>query len=539
MRYQNFYATRLFTDIGASDTTIELEAAPVATSGRLTLEARNATQREIVKYTGVSGNQITGVTRGQGGTAAKPHPKGALAEMNLTAEDIEDLYDAFDSFAASQSSWFDTTATISSVTNTGAGRYSLAMNSDMSAVLSPGMRLRTTRTVPAPTRSAHLNGTSHYFTKTSPAGMTFTDDFSASAWVKLDKYDGSLNQIIVSRYSTSGGGWRFEIDSTGYIRMLGLNGNGSNVSYVTSEQQIPLGRWTHVAAQLDMSAYSATPTTSYVMIDGVNVPSRVARSGTNPTSLTQAGDLSIGYSTGGGTVNYFPGRIAQVAVFSTKVTQDTMRSYMSQSFTGSEPGLISAYSFDNSLADIKAATANNLTAQGGATANSADSPFGTQGDGSISSTLDYAIIHSVSPSTIVAQTIDGNTIPTSGGIDSISYSTQEAPYNFRRHIGTGFPDMSRTISVNHPSGTVTNGLLFVAPEDGFLGGHMNNIPAGFDTYVRYGAADGQIIQRVQNNGTGSTSWAFFVPVAKGDSLYVTKSNSVTGSMTFFPEKRIF
>lgn len=90
MGYQNFYATRLFTDIGSSDVTITVEVPPTETAGRLVLEARNPTQREIISFTGVSGSQITGVTRGIGGTTAKAHIKGSLVEMNLTAEDIED-----------------------------------------------------------------------------------------------------------------------------------------------------------------------------------------------------------------------------------------------------------------------------------------------------------------------------------------------------------------------------------------------------------------------------------------------------------------
>lgn len=88
MGYQNFFATRLATDIGASDNVLTLEVVPTVTSGTLVLEARNPTQREIVKYTGVAGSTVTGVTRGQGGTTAKTHTKNALVEMNVTAEDL-------------------------------------------------------------------------------------------------------------------------------------------------------------------------------------------------------------------------------------------------------------------------------------------------------------------------------------------------------------------------------------------------------------------------------------------------------------------
>lgn len=90
MAYQNFYTTKLYTDVGAADTTITLETPPTVTSGRLVLEARNVSKREVIKYTGVSGNQVTGVLRGQGGTTAQTHLANTLVEMNLTAEDLED-----------------------------------------------------------------------------------------------------------------------------------------------------------------------------------------------------------------------------------------------------------------------------------------------------------------------------------------------------------------------------------------------------------------------------------------------------------------
>lgn len=99
MAYQNFFATKLATEIGASDTTIQLETAPSVTSGRLVLEARNPTQREIIKFTGVSGTSITGVSRGQGGTTAKTHLRNALVEMNLTGEDLQETLSMPDNLA--------------------------------------------------------------------------------------------------------------------------------------------------------------------------------------------------------------------------------------------------------------------------------------------------------------------------------------------------------------------------------------------------------------------------------------------------------
>lgn len=295
--------------------------------------------------------------------------------------------------------------------------------------LSPGMRLRTVRSVAAPNQSASLNGTNQYFTKTSPAGMTFTDDFVVSAWVKMTSY-GTYNEIA-SRYNGTSG-WEFLILDSGRVSLTGTNGGAGNTSAVQSYQSIPLNKWVHITAQLDMSAFTATATTSYVMIDGVDVPANVVRTGTNPTALVQAGNLEIGSRNGG--AQPFPGKLAQVAIFSAKVTQATMRGYISQGLTGTETSLISAYSFNGVATDLNTTNANNLTANGGALATNADSPFGIQGDGTISTTVDYGVIQKATylapDTTVVVQTPEGGTIPTSGGVASVSYSQFKSPFGF-------------------------------------------------------------------------------------------------------------
>ena len=81
---------------------------------------------------------------------------------------------------------------------------------------------------------------------------------------------------------------------------------------------------------------------------------------------------------------------------------------------------------------------HNLTASGSATATNADSPYGTQGSGLISSTLDYAIVQSATFSTnttLTVQVPEGCTIPTSGGVSAVAYSAQRNPLWFSRTKG--------------------------------------------------------------------------------------------------------
>lgn len=321
----------------------------------------------------------------------------------------------------------------STVTALGNRSYSAVISgTDYTDRLSPGMRLKFTRTVTAPTQCTDLeSGSSQYYSKTSPSGMTFTDDFVVSAWIKLESYtDGR----VISRYNGTSG-WELRIGSggtsDGRVQLVGYNGASANFSSISSLKSLPLNQWVHVSALLDMSAFTAARATaetakSWIMIDGVEDDAVVARGGTNPTALVQAGNLNIGASN---STNYLDGKIAQVAVYSTRVTQANIRATMSQGLSGSETSLISAYSFNNSIADLNTGTANNLTAQGSAVATNADTPFAQGATG----TTEYGIVTAASFSTDTTLTVQvpkGSAIPTSGGISEINYSTQKSPFGF-------------------------------------------------------------------------------------------------------------
>jgi hypothetical protein len=405
---------------------------------------KDTTQQTDWKGT-LSGTTISNLTL-TGGTD-QAYTAGDIVELTPTARYAKDLYEwgaahanqdgslkasaiqsALNLGSSSLNGWNPLGYTPNTVTYNGNRSYSLVFNSvDISGTLSAGTRLRTTRNTAAPNQCTSLNGTTQYYSKSSPSGMTFTDDFTVSAWVKLTSY-GSTQQAIASRYNGTSG-WRFDISSTGQVELVGFNAGAANFSLVTSYASIPLNKWVHVSAQLDMSSFTYSSTTSYVMIDGVEVSGTVSRGGTNPTALVQAGNLEIGSSNGGTT--FFPGKIAQVAIYSAKVTEATVRGTASQTLAGTETSLISAYSFNNTINDLNTTNANNLTANGSAVATNADSPFGLQASGSISTTLDYAIVQQVTFSTnttVVVQVSEGCTIPTSGTVSSVSYAGSGQPY---------------------------------------------------------------------------------------------------------------
>lgn len=346
---------------------------------------------------------------------------------SITNGNITDLRAALAvSNNTSNDGWITAEATPNTVTANGNRSYDLVFNSiDLTDTMSPGMRLKLTRTTSAPTQCTSLNGSTQYYNKTSPNKLTFTDDFVISAWVKLSSY--ALG-IVASRYNATSG-WYLRVNANGSIGLFGHNAGAGNFSGVSSYHSLPLNKWVHITAQLDMSAFTATTTTSYIMFDGVDVPAVVERSGTNPTALVQAGNLEIG-SYNGGTAP-FPGKLAQVSIYNAKVTQATIAASMNQTLTGSETSLASAYSFNNSISDLNTTTPNDLTANGSAVATNADSPFSKKADGTPTGTTDYAIITKVAYSTnttITVQVPEGNTIPTTGGVSAMSYSSQAIPY---------------------------------------------------------------------------------------------------------------
>jgi hypothetical protein len=370
--------------------------------------------------------------------------------------------------------------------------YSLTFTAtDLTGTISNGTRIRTTRTTSAPTQCTSLNGTTQYYSKTSPSGMTFTDDFVVSAWVKLTQYGAT--SVIASRNNGTSGWW-FYINTSGQVTLRGDNAGSGNTSNVSSYQSIPLNKWVHVAAQLDMSTFTATTTTSYVMIDGVDVPATVARAGTNPTALVQAGNLEIGsYNTGS---SPFPGKIAQVAIYSAKVTQANVLATMAQGLAGTETSLISAYSFNNSINDLNGSNANNLTANGSAVATNSDSPFGNQADGTISSTLDYAIVTKTAFSTdttLTVQVPEGCTIPTSGGVSAMSYSGLKAPYGMP--VQKDKWRLRTLLRLSSASAAVTSNATYGSY---LSGGYLINVPIGNWTVGMKG--------NVYNTSTTTVNW---------------------------------
>lgn len=435
LSFQNFFTTTLSSGITNTDTTIYLNSLPTGNEGYLVIEPDSATNKEIIYYTSKGANFVTlpsvAAGRGVGGTTAVSHSSGVTVQMNVVAEHFKALQDgtAFAVGGIGASAYADgwtpiLGSTPNTVTYNGNRNYDLVFNSvDLSSTISPGQKLKLTRTVAAPTQCTDLeSGSSQYYSKTSPAGLTFTTTFTCMAWIKLESYGSDMG--IIARRNGDTEGFSFAIDPTGRVVLAGLR-IASNNKQIRTYASIPLNKWVHVAATVDMSAGDTS--VQKIWFDGVEVSREYTLTGTATALVQGTTALVVGALKSAGT-NPFDGKIAQAAVFSSQLTEANVRAYQSQGLSGSESTLVSAYSFNNSINDLNTTNANNLTANGSAVATNADSPYA---NAVTAGTEEYAEINSVTFSTNTTVNVrvpETCMIPTSGGISNTYYSVGVNPY---------------------------------------------------------------------------------------------------------------
>jgi len=445
--FQSFYQGQLTSAISDTDLTIPLDVLPTPSEGILVIESTVSAKREIIYYTSKTASAVvcpsgTGNGRGYDGTTAVTHLQNSAVIMAPVGKMFSSLQDgtSMSSTVALQNltvsgtlsvggqtptaDWSQLASAPNTVTANGNRSYSLVFNGvDYTSTIQPGTRVRTTRTVAAPTQSTSLNGTTQYYSKTTPAGLTFTDNYTVMGWVKLTSYAAGG---IIARRNADTEGWSLGVSSSGQVVSLSAR-VASNNSSTTTAQSIPLNKWVHVAASINLSGTSVL-----IYIDGILAPSTTTITGTITALVQGTTALVVGAEKSAGT-NPFNGKIAQAAVFSSVLSAATIQGYISQGLAGTETNLVSAYSFNNVITDLNTTNANNLTAQASAVATNADSPFAENASGTPGGTYDYGIVQSVSFSTnttAVVQVSEGNTIPTTGGVAALYYSSAKAPYGF-------------------------------------------------------------------------------------------------------------
>lgn len=328
----------------------------------------------------------------------------ALLNAGLTLDNITpgSLDDTI-ATAETRGGWsaFTTQPTTTSGYNKGAKEFEVVFPStDLTSVISPGMKLKVTRNTTPPSQCANFTAAStQYANKATPTGITFTDDFTVEAWVKLTSY---TTGCILGRLDVTGAnGWGFYIGATGNVFLFGKNGGAANLRSVTSLTRVPLGRWVHIAASLDMSGY--TTATCKIFINGEDVPVQLSTGGTNPTALVQGTDLGMGRP-GTYASDYIDGEVQDVRLWNVVRTSTQIRDNMCQQIVGNETNNIGYWKLNGNFNDSNA-NANNLTAQNSASSTTNDTAMNS---------VEYADIRTVtysSNTTVKVKAAPGYMIP--------------------------------------------------------------------------------------------------------------------------------
>lgn len=477
--FQNFFSAKLSTGISASDTDIPMDAIPSISEGVLVIDWDVAASREVIFFNSKTASKVVcpSVANGRGfdSSTAVSHLSGANVIMAPVADYFRYIkYIATTSTAA----WKPLGYTPNTITDNGNRKYTLVFNSvDLTSFISKNMRLKSVRQTNAPTQCTTLNGTTQYFNKATPAGLTVTNNLAAGAWIKPTALPAVTAGIITR--STAASGWQLRLQANGQIVFVYYNAGITNFTYVMSNAIITTNRWQHVAGQHDAVTFTNTPTTSYIMIDGVDVLAPVVRSGSNPTACVQTGDLEIGVDrTGGGA--FFTGKIAQAWVATAKITQDNVRLIKNQGLTAANCttyNIASAFSLSGAsgATDINTTNANNLTANASAATTTDDSPFTQNDQGTPSGDTDYAVVLTKAFSTnttLTVQVPEGcslPTLPTSSAISTMYYSTEFAPF--------GMPDPQK-LWVNIQDATITDRTVYDQNRISSIGNQMYYNPTG-------------------------------------------------------------
>lgn len=247
--------------------------------------------------------------------------------------------------------WATNSDTPSYVQGNGNGEFKLRITGvDRTTVYYAGHKGKVTRSGSIATQSLDLeSGSSQYASDSSLTGISFTDDYTVEALVKPESR--TLGTVL-SRWDGGTNGWRVIINQIGQILIQGVS--GGTTDYATSNQSVPIGEWSHIAATLDMSAGTAT-----IYINGASVP--LAYTNGAGTSLAQGtANLQLGAAN---STDFFDGKIAEVRLWNAVRTAAQIRDNAGKHLTGSETNLIGYWKLDNSYND-STSNANHLSASG-------------------------------------------------------------------------------------------------------------------------------------------------------------------------------
>lgn len=241
----------LNASITAGDTTLNLasSAAVTALLGGVTLAAGNVDQftiaidpdtasEEIIFVRGTSGNQLTGLQRGQAGTSATTHSSGATVKHVLTSNDLDYYVSSIDSALTASSTATLTNKTIALGSNTVSGttaQFNTALTDGDFATLA-GTETLTNKTLTTPAITSPVITSPEEKTTVSATAATGTVNFDVLTQGVLF-YTTNASANFTLNFRGNSGTTLNSILATGdAVSAVFLNTNGSTAYYPTAFQ---------------------------------------------------------------------------------------------------------------------------------------------------------------------------------------------------------------------------------------------------------------------------------------------------------------
>ena len=194
----NFWSTSLNGAINDSVTTITLNSTVgLQAPGRLVINRQDSTgkntpsAREVISFTGISGSDLTGVTRGADNSTARSHADGSLVESAIVVGNWDTLYDVINE-EHDLDGTHDTTKVVDLTT-----AQTLTNKTLTSPKLNEDVALTSTST-----ELNALDGQTGAWTSFTPsiAGLTLGNGSLSGAYVKIGK---TVNFRVILSFGTT------------------------------------------------------------------------------------------------------------------------------------------------------------------------------------------------------------------------------------------------------------------------------------------------------------------------------------------------
>ena len=170
--------------------------------------------------------------------------------------------------------------------------------------------------------------------------------FTVEAWINNYHLIGNTQERIINHQQNANISWGLELFGDNYASDPGENnltfhiGNGSTwINCVVNSVPILLNTWYHVAG-----VYDYVSNTMYVYINGILVQTCLGPAGGRYIGINAAVD--IGKSSQSNDF-FFYGQIDEVRVWNRVLTETEIREMMCKKLTGTEPGLVGYWDFND------------------------------------------------------------------------------------------------------------------------------------------------------------------------------------------------